>query len=67
MTDPGASAPSSDVYLLHIDCTGRTINARARERRTPDGAVAERVDYPDNPLAVEGGTVMEIAWLSMCT
>lgn len=66
MTDPGAAA-SPDVYLLLLDCAHRTINARARERRAADGSVAERVDYPDNPLPVEGGTVMEIAFLSMCT
>jgi hypothetical protein len=66
MTDPGAP-PSLDAYLLAIDCAHRTINAKARERRTAEGAVAERVDYPDNPLPVEGGTVMEIAFLSMCT
>jgi len=67
MTDPGAAAASPDVYLLAIDCTHRTINARARERRAADGSVTNRVDYPDNPLPVEGGTVMEIAFLSMCT
>jgi hypothetical protein len=67
MTNPGAAAPAPDTYLLAIDCARRTINARARERRAADGSVAERVDYPDNPLAVEGGTVMEIAFLSMCT
>jgi hypothetical protein len=67
MTDPGAAARSPDAYLLLIDCAHRTINARVRERRAADGSVAERVDYPDNPLAVEGGTVMEIAFLSMCT
>jgi hypothetical protein len=66
MTDPGAAA-SPDAYLLVIDCAHRTINAKARERRAADGTVAERVDYPDNPLPVEGGTVMEIAFLSMCT
>ena len=66
MTDPGAP-PSLDAYLLVIDCAHRTINAKARERRTAEGGVAERVDYPDNPLPVEGGTVMEIAFLSMCT
>lgn len=67
MTDPGAAARSPDAYLLVIDCAHRTINAKARERRAADGSVAERVDYPDNPLRVEGGTVMEIAFLSMCT
>lgn len=66
LTDPGA-APSLDTFLLDVDCTRRTINAKARERRDASGAVTQHVDYPDNPLAVEGGTVMEIAWLSLCT
>ena len=67
LTDPGAAGPSADVFLLRIDCARRTINAKARERRGPAGALAQRVDYPDNPLPVEGGTVMEIAFLSLCT
>jgi hypothetical protein len=67
MTDPGATAANPDAYLLAIDCTQHTINAKARERRAAEGSVAERIDYPDNPLAVEAGTVMEIAFLSMCT
>jgi hypothetical protein len=29
--------------------------------------VIERVEYPDNPLPLEKGTVMQIAWLSLCT
>jgi hypothetical protein len=66
MTDPGATAPSTDTYLLRIDCSGRTINARSR-RRHAEGAAPVNVDYPDNPLPVEGGTVMEIAFLSLCT
>jgi hypothetical protein len=66
MTDPGAE-PSRDSYLLLIDCAHRTINAKARERRDPAGAVTDHVDYPDNPLPIEGGTVMEIAFLSLCT
>jgi len=66
LTDPGAP-PSDNAFLLVIDCAGRTINAKARERRDPAGAVLERVDYPDNPLPVEGGTVMEIAFLALCT
>lgn len=66
LTDPGAG-PGFDSYLLKIDCRGRTINARARRRRDAAGAVTEQVDYPDNPVPVENGTVMEIAWLAMCT
>ena len=67
LTDPGTTGPSNDAYLLLIDCAQRTINARSRERRDADGAVLEHIDYRDNPLPVEGGTVMEIAFLSMCT
>ena len=66
LTDPGQPA-SHDTFLLEIDCAHRTINAKARERRDAAGALAQHVDYPDNPLTVEGGTVMEIAWLSLCT
>jgi hypothetical protein len=66
LTDPGAR-PSPDTFLLAVDCAHRTINARARERHDPAGAVSQHVDYPENPLPVEGGTVMEIAWLSLCT
>jgi hypothetical protein len=67
MTDPGAAAPSDNAYLLRVDCAARTIDPKARERRGPNGEVSEHVDYPDNPLPVEGGTVMEIAFLSLCT
>lgn len=67
LTSPGAAAPSADTYLLHIDCAGRTINSKTRQRHDAAGAVTDTVEYPDNPLAVEGGTVMEIAFLSLCT
>jgi len=66
LTNP-EGPPNNDAYLLKVDCRARTINAKARERRGPAGAVSERVDYPDNPLPVENGTVMEIAFLAMCT
>ena len=67
LTNPGAAAPSADTYLLHIDCGRRTINSKTRQRHDAAGAVTDTVEYPDNPLAVEGGTVMEIAFLSLCT
>jgi hypothetical protein len=66
MTDPGAGA-SPDMFHLVIDCPGRTINATERRRLDADGHVTEDRTYPDNPLPVEDGTVMQIAWLSMCT
>ena len=67
MTDPGETRPSSDSFLLRIDCAARTINAKARRRTDAAGAVVEHRDYPDNPLPAEGGTVMEIAYLALCT
>jgi hypothetical protein len=67
LTDPGTAGPSDNAYLLRVDCAARTIDAKARERRSAAGEVSEHVDYPDNPLPVEGGTVMEIAFLSLCT
>jgi len=67
LADPGSAGPSDNAYLLQVDCTARTINPRARERRSAEGAVSEHVDYPDNPIPIEGGTVMEIAFLSLCT
>lgn len=66
LTDPGAAA-SSDIFRLEIDCAGRTINATERHRLDAEGAIVERREYPDNPLPVEEGTVMQIAYLSLCT
>ena len=66
LTDPGAQ-PSTDIFHLAIDCQARTINATERRRLDPSGNVAEQRDYPDNPLPVEDGTVMQIAFLSLCT
>lgn len=66
LTDPGTS-PSPDLFRLIVDCRGQTINAKERKRLNADGSVAESRDYPDNPLPVEKGTVMQIAWMSLCT
>lgn len=67
MTDPAMHGPSDNSFRLRIDCAHRTINALARRRRDAAGAILEYREYPDNPLPVEGGTVMEIAYLSLCT
>lgn len=67
LTDPAPAEPTGNSYLLSVDCAARTINPRARKRVDDTGAVVENVDYPDNPLPVEGGTVMEIAYLALCT
>lgn len=66
LTDPGAS-PSPDQFRLVVDCRAQTINPTERKRLNADGSVAESRDYPDNPIPVEKGTVMQIAWMSLCT
>lgn len=62
--------PSGISYLLQIDCAARTIAAVARRTHDSAGAMTEYREYgpPDsNPGLVESGTVMEIAFLSICT
>jgi len=67
LTDPGAAEPNPDIFRLQLDCAARTINALARRRLDASGAIVDYRDYPDNPLPVEDGTVMEIAFLSLCS
>jgi hypothetical protein len=70
LTNPNQPVATGVSYLLRIDCTARTIEALAHRRHNPDGSQAEQQDYPPDaagPLPVEGGTVMEIAYLALCT
>lgn len=70
LTNPGESQPLANAYLLRIDCGRRTIEALARRRQDASGLVSDYQEYPpgsEGPLPVEGGTVMEIAYLAMCT
>ena len=70
LTDPGAAAPSGISYLLRIDCQARTISAAARRVQDPAGNVTEQRDFSADdarPNPVENGTVMEIAFLSLCS
>ncbi|MGQ0661788.1 hypothetical protein [Sphingosinicella sp.] len=66
LIDPPPAPANQNTYRLRIDCAARTINSLARRRQETDGRVSEFREYPDNPLPVEGGTVMEIAFLSLC-
>ncbi len=70
MTDPGARAPSALSYRLRLDCSARTIQPVAQRRYDAAGAQSEERVYAEGEeraLPVEGGTVMEIAYLSLCT
>ena len=70
LINPGQSGPSAGAYLLRVDCSARTINAMATRRHGPDGAVLGETDFRPNgegAAPVAGGTVMEIAYLALCT
>ena len=66
LTEPGAPAPGHNRYLLRIDCGARTIAEKARRKPDGTGATVE-VPGDDKPIPIESGTVMEIAWLALCT
>ena len=66
LIDPPPAPANLNTYRRRIDCQARTINSLARRRQEADGRISEFREYPDNPLPIEGGTVMEIAFLSLC-
>ncbi|HYW15845.1 MAG TPA: hypothetical protein VE891_06800 [Allosphingosinicella sp.] len=69
LSNPGETAPSLDAYRLRVDCPGRTITPTAARKYDPDGKIAQHEDYTaawQQPLAIEAGTVMEIAWKRLC-
>lgn len=70
MRNPGRPAPSNLVYRLRIDCAARTITPMAQRREDQAGNVTELREYGAGEEAtspIEGGTVTEIAYLSLCT
>jgi len=70
LTNPDAPVASDVAYLLRIDCAGRTIEALGHRRQDAAGIVTENREYArdaEGPLPIEGGTVMEIAFLALCT
>ena len=70
LTNPGATARSASAYLLRVDCTARTINSMAVRKYGSNGAITEERDFGpagEGAAAVESGTVMQIAYLALCT
>jgi hypothetical protein len=65
LINPGQPPASGPAYRLQIDCAKRTINSMALRR--PTGAVTEYGPGGEGAAPVERGTVMEIAWLALCT
>jgi hypothetical protein len=70
LTNPGATARSASSYLLRVDCSARTINSMGVRKYGPNGAITEERDFGpggEGAAAVESGTVMQIAYLALCT
>lgn len=70
ITNPGDRGPTGSSYLLRVDCAGRTINPMALRKYGSDGTVSEEKEYGpggEGALKVESSTVMEIAYLALCT
>ena len=70
MIDPPPAGPSLHAYRLRLDCRTRVILPLAHRLYDEAGAVVEEREYagPEQlPSRVEGGTVTEIAYLSLCS
>lgn len=72
MTDVTTGARTGNAYRLRIDCSARTVQPLAMRQVDDQGIVVQLREYqpgePDTaPGPAESGTVLEIAFLSMCT
>ena len=70
MIDPPPGRTSLHAYRLRFDCGTRMIRPLAHRLYDASGAIVEERDYAEAEQltsAVEGGTVTEIAFLSLCT
>ena len=66
----GETSRTSNSYLLRVDCRARTINSMELRKHGPNGAVTEQRSFGPNGEGanpVESGTVLEIAYLSLCS
>ena len=70
MTDPETGQQTLNSYRLRFDCSNRMYSPLAWRRYDEAGAIVDSRDYTAEvapPTEVEGGTVTEIAFLSLCT
>ena len=69
LTNPGEQRGNSS-YLLRVDCSAKTINSMAVRKYGANGAVSEERSFGpggEGAAAIENGTVMQIAYLALCT
>lgn len=70
MTDPETGNRTNNLYRLRIDCQARTVQPLALRQLDETGAQISMREYTpaeSTPGAAEAGTVLEIAFLSLCT
>lgn len=70
MSDPETGAPTGNNYRLRIDCSAKTVQPLALRQLDGAGAQVSIREYtPEEAKAgpAESGTVLEIAFLSLCT
>ena len=61
---------SNNSYLLQIDCTAKSVYPLASRKHDGQGAVTEEVKHGPagaGANAIQSGSVIEIAYLSLCT
>ena len=68
LINPQGSGSDDIGYLLRIDCAARTITAHAGRKYGAGGELLEQKDYatPEGPMPIEPGTVIEVAFETMC-
>lgn len=69
LTDPDGTRGNS-AYLLRVDCSAKTINSMAVRKLGANGAVTEEKSFGptgEGASTIENGTVMQIAYLALCT
>ena len=70
MTDPQNGGPSGNAYRLKVDCEAHTVQPLALRQNDPTGALVSMREYTPaeaRPGPAESGTVLEIAYISLCT
>lgn len=65
-----AGERNANSYLLRVDCKAQTINSMELRKHGPNGEVTEQRSYGPNgegAAPARDGTVLEIAFLSLCS
>ncbi len=69
MTDPESGAPTNNNYRLRVNCQAKTVQPLALRSSDAAGRMSLREYTPAEAAAgpAESGTVLEIAYISLCT